>query len=75
MDSSCSFGGYGGPVFHELRHVLYDSGPHPHVVNYIYGLGGRDMSQLLVQEIYRDLARILETGKIDKSIQFIGLRE
>jgi len=75
MDRSCSFGGSGGPVFHEIRHVLYDSGIHPHVVNYIYGLGGRDMSQLLVQNIYRDLARILETGKIDKSIKFIGLRE
>jgi len=75
MDRSCSFGGSGGPVFHEIRHVLYDSNIHPHVVNYIYGLGGRDMSQLLVQKIYRDLARILETGKIDKSIKFIGLRE
>jgi pyruvate ferredoxin oxidoreductase alpha subunit len=75
MDRSCSFGGYGGPVFHEIRHVLYDSKIHPHVVNYIYGLGGRDMSQHLVQKIYRDLARIVETGQIDQTVQFIGLRE
>ena len=75
MDRSCSFGGHGGPVFHEIRHVLYDLNVRPHVVNYVYGLGGRDMSQDLVQNIYQDLARILETGRIEHSVQFIGLRE
>jgi pyruvate ferredoxin oxidoreductase alpha subunit len=75
MDRSCSFGGYGGPVFHEVRHVLYDSGLHPHVVNYIYGLGGRDMSQQLVQKVYQDLTKILETGRVECAVQFIGLRE
>ncbi|MFQ6000024.1 MAG: pyruvate ferredoxin oxidoreductase, partial [Candidatus Bathyarchaeia archaeon] len=69
------FGGYGGPVFHEIRHVLYDLNTHPHVVNYIYGLGGRDMSQHLVQKIYQDLARILKTDQIEHRVQFIGLRE
>ena len=75
MDRSCSFGGQGGPVFHEIRHVLYDSNIHPPVINFIYGLGGRDMPQQLVQEIYQDLARILETGRIEQPVQFIGLRE
>jgi pyruvate ferredoxin oxidoreductase alpha subunit len=75
MDRSCSFGGYGGPVFHEIRHVLYDSSKHPHVVNYIYGLGGRDMSQQLIQKIYLDLTKILETDQIEQTVQFIGLRE
>jgi pyruvate ferredoxin oxidoreductase alpha subunit len=75
MDRSCSFGGYGGPVFHEVRHVLYNSNIHPPVVNYIYGLGGRDMSQRLVQKIYLDLTKILEIGRIEHTVQFIGLRE
>jgi pyruvate ferredoxin oxidoreductase alpha subunit len=75
MDRSHSFGGYGGPVFHEIRHALYDSNIHPHVVDYIYGLGGRDMPQHLVQKIYQDLARILETGRIEQSVRFMGLRE
>jgi pyruvate ferredoxin oxidoreductase alpha subunit len=75
MDRSHSFGGYGGPVFHEVRHALYDSNIHPHVVDYIYGLGGRDMPQHLVQKIYQDLARILETGRIEQSVRFMGLRE
>jgi pyruvate ferredoxin oxidoreductase alpha subunit len=75
MDRACSFGGLGGPVFHEVRHLLYDAPVHPHVVNYIYGLGGRDMSHILINHIYRDLERILETNRVEKTVQFIGLRE
>jgi pyruvate ferredoxin oxidoreductase alpha subunit len=75
MDRACSFGGFGGPVFHEIRHILYDAPVHPHVVNYIYGLGGRDMSYILINQIYRDLERILETNRVEKKVQFIGLRE
>ena len=75
MDRSHSFGAQGGPVFHEIRHVLYDASIHPHVVDYIYGLGGRDMPQSLIHEIYKDLQKILETKRVEKPVQFIGVRE
>ncbi len=75
MDRSLSFGGHGGAVFHEIRHVLYDAPTHPYVVNYIYGLGGRDTHPNLIHKIYRDLQRILETQRIEDPVQFIGLRE
>jgi pyruvate ferredoxin oxidoreductase alpha subunit len=75
MDRSLSFGGHGGAVFHEIRHILYDAPTHPYVVNYIYGLGGRDTPPNLIHKIYRDLQRILETQRIEKPVQFIGLRD
>jgi pyruvate ferredoxin oxidoreductase alpha subunit len=75
MDRSLSFGGYGGAVFHEIRHSLYDTPTRPYVVNYIYGLGGRDTPPNLIHKIYRDLQLILETQRIEKPVQFIGLRE
>jgi pyruvate ferredoxin oxidoreductase alpha subunit len=75
MDRSLSFGGHGGAVFHEIRHILYDAPTHPYVVNYIYGLGGRDTPPTLIHKIYRDLQRILETQRIEKPVQFIGLRD
>ena len=75
MDRSLSFGGHGGAVFHEIRHILYDTPTHPYVVNYIYGLGGRDTPPNLIHKIYRDLQRIRETQRIEKLVQFIGLRE
>ncbi len=75
MDKSMSFGGNGGAVFHEVRHVLYDVAVHPYVVNYIYGLGGRDTSPKALRAVYGDLQRILQSGRVEKLIQYLGVRE
>jgi len=74
MDRSLSFGGHGGAVFHEIRHVLYDAPTHPYIVSYIYGLGGRDTHPNLIHKIYHDLQRTLKTQRIKEPVQFIGLR-
>jgi len=75
MDRCMSFGGNGGPVFHEVRHVLYDSSAHPYVVNYIYGLGGRDISPTQIRRIYEDLRKILKAKRVEEPIKYVGLRE
>ena len=75
MDRSMSFGGHGGAIFHEIRHVLYDASNHPYIVNYIYGLGGRDTSPNQIRKIYNDLQKIVETGRVETPVQFVGLRE
>jgi len=74
MDRCLSFGGDGGPVFHEVRHVLYDLPAHPKVVNYIYGLGGRDTNPKQIREIFRDLQKIVETKRVEELIRYVGLR-
>lgn len=75
MDRCMSFGGFGGPVFHEVRHTLYDADSHPYVVNYIYGLGGRDTSPTQIKKIYEDLQSILRKGHVDNPLNYVGLRE
>ena len=75
MDKSMSFGGNGGPVYHEIRNVLYDSTNSPYIVNYIYGLGGRDTSPTELRSIYTDLQTIIKTQHVDTPIQYLGLRE
>jgi pyruvate ferredoxin oxidoreductase alpha subunit len=75
MDRCISFGGNGGPVFHEIRHIFYDATSRPYVVNYIYGLGGRDTSPRELRTIYEDLQRILQTQHVEKPIQYLELRE
>ena len=74
MDKCMSFGGNGGPVFHEVRHLLYDVPSRPYVLNYIYGLGGRDTSPVELRSIYENLQHILQTGHVEKPIQYLGLR-
>lgn len=75
MDKSMSFGGDGGAVFHEIRHALYDAKDAPYVVDYIYGLGGRDASPKEFRSTYVDLQKILETQNVQNPIQYFGLRE
>jgi pyruvate ferredoxin oxidoreductase alpha subunit len=75
MDRSNSFGGHGGALFHEVRHALYDAPTRPQVVNYVYGLGGRDMPKEMIRSIYGDLQKIVETNHVQSRVQFIGVRE
>jgi pyruvate ferredoxin oxidoreductase alpha subunit len=75
MDKSMSFGGFGGPVFNEVRHVLYDVKEHPLIVNYIFGLGGRDTSPRNLRRIFEDIVQIAKTGHVETQVQYYGLRE
>ena len=75
MDKSLSFGGFGGAVFHEVRHALYDIQIHLPIVNYIYGLGGRDSSPHELRKIFEELMQIAKTGKARTQVNYLGLRE
>ncbi|MFA5363919.1 MAG: transketolase C-terminal domain-containing protein [Candidatus Bathyarchaeia archaeon] len=75
MDRSCSFGANGGPLFHEIRHSVYDLAEKPQIVNYIYGLGGRDLPPTMIEEMYNQLQKIAKTGQVENSIQYFGVRE
>ena len=47
----------------------------PILSNYIYGLGGRDMTQEMLLDIYKDLDANAKAGKLTHATQqFIGLR-
>ncbi|MGA3192511.1 MAG: transketolase C-terminal domain-containing protein [Candidatus Bathyarchaeia archaeon] len=75
MDRSMSFGGSGGAVFHEVRHALYDGSDRPYVVNYIYGLGGRDTSPAQIRAIFEDLQKMIQTKRVGDLVRYVGLRE
>lgn len=57
MDKSEGFSAAGGPVFAEVRSALYDCNPRPKMVNYVYGLGGRDITVAHIKEIFETLLK------------------
>jgi pyruvate ferredoxin oxidoreductase alpha subunit len=75
MDKSMSPGGLGAAVFHEVRNALYDLKQHPIMVNYIFGLGGRDNSPRDLRRVFEDLIKIAKTGQAEKQVHYLGLRE
>ncbi len=75
LDRSSSPGAFGAPLFTEIRSALYDYEERPKVANYVYGLGGRDIKVEHFKDITSDLAKIAETGKVEKIYSYINLRE
>jgi pyruvate ferredoxin oxidoreductase alpha subunit len=75
MDKAMTPGGLGGPVFNEVRNVMYDQKQRPIIVSYIFGLGGRDSSPADLRRIFEDLARTAKTGQAEPLVHYLGLKE
>jgi pyruvate ferredoxin oxidoreductase alpha subunit len=75
LDRSSSPGAFGAPLFTEIRSALYDYEKRPKIVNYVYGLGGRDIKVEHFKEVASKLTRIVETGKVDEMCGYLNLRE
>ena len=75
MDRSDGLAGFGGPVFGEIRSALYDHDTRPKTVNYVYGLGGRDINIEHFLTVFDDLQKIAATGKVESLVNYLGVRE
>lgn len=75
LDRSLSFGAQGGPLFLEVITALFTRGLSPKVLNYAYGLGGRDIVPAQIHQVYKDLIDIDREGLTESSIRYLGLRE
>jgi pyruvate ferredoxin oxidoreductase alpha subunit len=75
MDKSMTPGGFGGPVFTEIRNALFDLKQRPLICSYIFGLGGRDSNPRELRRIFEDLQRVAKTGQLDTTIRYLGLKE
>jgi len=75
LDRSESFSGCGGPLFNDIKSAMYTAQTKPHLVDYIFGLGGRDIFPDEIKQVYTDLGQIVKAGKVETEINFIGVRE
>lgn len=72
MDRSDSYGAFGGPVFSEIRSVMQKEDTD--IVNYIYGLGGRDIRQDQIEQAITETAQIAKSGKVKTYVNYLGVR-
>jgi len=75
LDRSSAPGAFGAPLFTEVRSALYDYEKRPKLVNYVYGLGGRDIKIEHFKEVARKLEKIAATGKVEEMLGYLNLRE
>ena len=72
-DRAVSIGGPGGPLFAEVRSALYGEADRPVVLNYIIGLGGRDV---LVEDFKNMVRRAAEAMHVraESAYEIYGVR-
>ncbi|MBE5806240.1 MAG: pyruvate ferredoxin oxidoreductase [Clostridiales bacterium] len=75
LDKSDSLNAAGGALFEDIVSGMYINKLNIPVVNYIYGIGGRDTTSKDIESVYNDLSEIVKTGKIDNPYRYLGVRK
>jgi len=77
LERTDSFGGVGSPVFTDISAAFMEAPTKekPLMVNYVYGLGGRDVGLEDIGKVYANLQAINQRGKIEKSFAYLQARE
>ncbi len=77
IDRDYSFGSpsYAGVLFNDLRSALYPLENRPQMLNFIAGLGGREIHVNDVNEMVDITQEAVDTGRIAQETTWIGVRE
>ena len=74
LDKADSLNGAGGALFEDVTSAMYVNKKQVPMVNYVYGIGGRDTTEKQIESVYSDLAKIVEDGKVENPYRYLGLR-
>ncbi len=75
MDKAEGFSAQGGPLGADVRAALYNDPFKAKIVNYIYGLGGRDVTVTSLEQVYNEMLEIAETGIVGETYRYLSVRE
>lgn len=74
LDKSDGLNAAGGALFTDITSGMQVNKISVPTVNYIYGIGGRDVSTESIESVYKDLLKIVETGSIENPYRYLGLK-
>ena len=75
MDRTESYNDNCGPIGAEVTTALYRAKSDVLTVNYVYGLGGRDVKVSDMIGVYKELEKIAQDGKVENPYRYMGVRE
>jgi pyruvate ferredoxin oxidoreductase alpha subunit len=75
LDKADSLNGAGGALFEDVTSAMYVNKVNVPVVNYVYGIGGRDTTSTDLESVFNDLAEIAKNGGTDDYYRYLGLRK
>lgn len=75
MDRAESYSNQGGPLGADVMSALFRARSDAFVVNYVYGLGGRDVRVEDMEGVYAELQKIIDEGDAKETYRYMGIRE
>ena len=76
MDKDDSFNAHCGPIYAEVAAALYSAGiSAPKGINFIYGLGGRDVRVESIERVVAELEKVIATGEVGETYRYLDVRE
>ena len=75
LDKADSLNNAGGALFQDITSAMYVNNKQVPIVNYIYGIGGRDTKSDDIEKVYNELLEIAKDGKIENPYRYFGLRK
>ncbi len=75
MDRTESYNNNCGPLGAEVTTALYRAKADALTVNYVYGLGGRDIKVSDMINVYNELEKIAKAGMVEEPYRYLGVRE
>ncbi len=74
LDKADSLNTAGGALYTDITSAMYVNKFNVPMINYIYGLGGRDTKIDEIEDVYKDLQKIVETNNIGNPYRYFGVR-
>lgn len=75
LDRADSLNAIGGALFEDVTSGMYVAQKNVPIVNYVYGIGGRDTTEKDIESVYTDLQEIVKDGKVENPYRYLGLRK
>ena len=75
LDKADSLNAAGGALFEDVTSAMYVNRKNVPMINYIYGIGGRDTTNMQIKFVYNDLLEIVRSGNIGEPYRYLGLRK
>lgn len=75
MDRAEGYTNHGGPLGADVMAALFRARSRALAVNYIYGLGGRDVRVEDMEHIFAALKQIVKDGDAGDTYRYLGIRE
>jgi len=70
LDRAASYGAH-APIYSDVLNALFDSSSKPKLQSYVFGIGGRDVSDFHIEAVFEKLLK----GEVTGREEYINLRE